>query len=139
MTIVRVRKPGKKGLNEDLQWFSHSLGLFGSRDKEKSCFRVFVELIKASRRNRPLSSDEIAHRSNLSRATVIHHLTKLIESGLVLNLNNKYVLRVDNLEELVDEVKKDLLRVFDDLRFMAEELDDELGLIKKRNNKVICD
>lgn len=140
VTIVRVRKPGKKNLNEDLQWFSRSLGLFGTRDKEKSCFRVFVEMIKGARRDRLMSSDEIAYRSNLSRATVIHHLNKLIESGLVMPVEGKYVLRVDNLESLVEEVKTDLNRVFRDLKLMAEELDDELGLLKRKGpNTVISD
>ena len=136
VTIVSVRKPHKKGLNEDLQWFSKSLGLFGSRDKEKSCFRVFVELIKGARIGKPLSSDEIAFRANLSRGTVVHHLNKLMESGLVVATGGRYLLRVDNLEELVEEVKRDFLRVFEDLRMMAEELDDEMGLIRQRG-KVI--
>lgn len=140
VTIVRVRRPTKKDLNLDLQWFSSSLGLFGNRDKENSCFRVFVELIKAARKGQTLSSDEIANRSHLSRATVIHHLNKLIESGLVIADNNGYILRVENLEELVEEVKRDLNRVFEDLRIMAEDLDEELGLIKRKGkSNVISD
>lgn len=140
VTIVRVRRPVKKDLNQDLQWFSSSLGLFGNRDKENSCFRVFVELIKSTRRGHALSSDDIANRSHLSRATVIHHLNKLIESGLVIADSNGYILRVDNLEELVEEVKRDLNRVFEDLKGIAEDLDDELGLIKRKGkSKVISD
>ncbi len=139
VTIVRLRKPVKKDLNEDLQWFSNSLGLFTERDKEKSCFRIFVELIKAARRNQILTSDDIAARTNLSRATIIHHLNKLIETGLVVPHEGRYVLRVDNLEALVEEVQKDVLRAFEDLKEMAEELDDQLGLLKRSKNKVISD
>src|SRR3989344_3174509 len=115
ITVLRLRKPAEKDVNKDLQWFSESLGLFGERDKEKSCFRVFLELIKAARRKTALTSDEIALRSNLTRATVIHHLHKLIESGLVLPYDNKYILRVENLESLVFEVRKDLMRTLEDL------------------------
>ena len=135
ITIIKLRKPSSKEVNKDLQWFSTSLGLFGERDKEKSCFRVFLELIKAARRKTALNSDEIALRANLTRATVIHHLHKLIESGLVLPYNNKYVLRVDNLEALVAELKKDLMRTFEDLQDIAKDLDEELGLIKRSRIK----
>ncbi len=135
ITIIKLRKPAEKDVNNDLQWFSESLGLFGDRDKEKSCFRVFLELIKASRRRKTISSDELALRSNLSRGTVVHHLHKLQESGFILTQNNKYILRVANLESLVAEIKKDLLRTFEDLQEIACELDEELGLIKRENIK----
>ena len=133
ITVIKIRKPQEKDLNKDLQWFSESLGLFGGRDKEKSCFRIFIELVKAARRRKALSSDEIAERANLSRGTIVHHLHRLVESGLILSYDNKYILRDDNLEELVKEVKRDLLKVFKNLEIMAEELDDELGLLKRED------
>jgi len=139
ITLQKVRKPSEQNLNADMQWFSNTLGLFTERDKEKSCFRVFIELIKAARKKRGLTSDEIALKSNLSRATVIHHLNKLIESGLVSSKNNYYFLRTNNLEELVDEIKKDTLRVFQDLKIMAEDIDSQLGMISRKDNSTIVD
>ena len=130
-----MNKPGEKNLNKDLQWFSDSLGLFSERDKERSCFRIFVELVKGARQGIAYSSDELALRTNLSRGTVVHHLSKLIESGLVITHNGRYILRISNLEALVEEVKKDLIRVFDDLKGIAGELDEELGLIKRKEEK----
>ena len=131
ITLVKLKKPAEKSVNDDLQWFSESLGLFGERDKEKSCFRVFLELIKAGRRGEGLNSDKIALKANLSRATVIHHLHRLQEAGLIIPSGNKYILRVDNLEDLVLEIKKDLMRTLEDLQDIAKDLDDELGLIKR--------
>ena len=136
LTIIKLRKPAEKEINSDLQWLSESLGLFGERDKEKSCFRVFLELIKARRRKKALSTDELALRSNLTRATVIHHLHRLQESGLIVAYENKYLLRVDNLEDLMLEIKKDLVRTFEDLQNIAKDLDEELGLIKRNKSKV---
>src|SRR3989338_234306 len=135
ITIISIRKPSEKNLNRDLQWFSESLGLFNERDKERSCFRIFVELIKATRRKTALSSDEIAARANLSRGTIIHHLNKLVDSGLIISYQNRYLLRVDNLEELVGEIQKDVLRTLNDLKQIALDLDDELGLLKRKKNK----
>ena len=131
ITIVKIRKPLQKNMNRDLQWFSESLGLFTERDKEKSCFRIFIELIKAARKKQTLSSDEIAFNSNLSRGTVVHHLNRLMESGLIVSHDNRYILRVDNLEELIEEIKKDVLKTLDDLKKIAEDLDDEVGLLRR--------
>lgn len=141
VTLIKTRKPQRKDLNTDLQWFSESLGLFSQRDKERSCFRIFVELVKAARRRQLLSSDDLAARTNLSRGTIIHHIAHLIESGLVVHHEGKYLLRVENLEALIEELQRDLHRVFEDLRTMAQELDDQLGLLKRSNreSKTISD
>lgn len=141
VTIVRQRKPAEKNLNKDLQWLSESLGLFSERDKERSCFRIFVELVKAARRRQLLTSDELAVRTNLTRGTVIHHINRLMESGLVIIYEGKYLLRVENLETLVEELRKDILRTLQDMQDIAEDLDEQLGLIKreKEKGKVISD
>ncbi len=128
ITIVQIRRPIKQELNEELQWFGNSLGLFSQRDKDRSCFRIFIELLKTTKQNYPVSSDELAYLTKLSRGTVIHHINKMMEAGLVVTDKNRYILRVGNLEAVVDEVQKDLNRMCDDLREMAKEIDEEMGM-----------
>ena len=128
ITIVNIRKPAEHNVNQELQWFCSSLGLFNLRDKDKSCFRVFIELVKSAKGQSMLTSDELAYRLNLSRGTVIHHINKLMGSGLVIHEGNKYILRVENLKTLVEEVEKDIKRACDDLKQVADEIDDKLGL-----------
>ena len=128
ITIISMRKPAEKNINQELQWLGSSLGLFNLRDKDKSCFRLFVELVKCSKQRQPVSSDELAHRLGLSRGTIIHHMNRLIESGLVVPQQNRYLLRVNTLKDLIDEVEKDLHRTLEDLRKTAKELDEALGL-----------
>ncbi len=128
ITIITTRKPSKKNVNEELRWLGASLGLFNLRDKDQSCFRVFIELIKTAKKTPGVSSDELAYRLDLSRGTVIHHINKLIEAGIVVNNKNKYLLRVDNLQTLIDEIEKDIHRTISDLRKVAGELDLYLGL-----------
>jgi predicted transcriptional regulator len=126
ITIIRTSKPHNLELNQEIQWISHSLGLFGDRDKEKSCFRVFVELIKSNKEDKMLSSDELAERSNLSRGTVIHHLNRLMDAGIVLNHRNRYMLRVNNLQSLINQIHRELDDYFRDLRKIAEEIDNKI-------------
>ncbi|MBI2135396.1 ArsR family transcriptional regulator [Candidatus Woesearchaeota archaeon] len=128
ITIITIRKPAQKNINQELQWLGSSLGLFNLRDKDKSCFRVFIELVKTAKTNNPLSSDELAYRLGLSRGTVVHHLHKLLDSGIVVPTERGYLLRVNNLQDLVDEVEKDMVRTISELKKMAKEIDEGLGL-----------
>jgi predicted transcriptional regulator len=128
ITIMKIRKPAVSDINEDLQFLGNSLGLFNLRDKDKSCFRVFIELLKAAKRHQPISSDELAFRLDLTRGTVMHHINKLMEAGIVIHDGKRYYLRVDKLEALIEEIKKDVLRTIDDLSELAKEIDDGLGL-----------
>jgi predicted transcriptional regulator len=128
ITIIRSTKPEKEDINKQLQWFGGSLGLFNLRDKDKSCFRVFITLIQASKENKKLSSDEIAARTKLTRGTVVHHLNKLMDSGIVVSDRNKYLLRMDTLEEVVEHMKRDVDEAWDKLMEVAKDIDDKLGL-----------
>lgn len=108
----------------DLQWLGNSLGLFGLRDKDKSCFRIFITLVKKA--NSPLSSDEIAERLNLSRGTVVHHLIRLMDSGIVMREKEGYILREQSLLRLIEDVKRDTESVFAELQEVAKEIDERI-------------
>ncbi len=125
--IVRLRKPQQDAeANELLQWFGRSLGMFGLRDRDKSCFRLFIELLKSGRGDKALSSDELAYRLRLSRGTVVHHLTRLMDAGIVIKSGNSYLLREYSLVTLVEEIREDMERACDDLRAVAELIDKTL-------------
>ena len=128
ITIIRISKPVDKSVNRELQWLATSLGLFNLRDKDRSLFRMFIELLKAAKANRPLSSDELAYNLHLSRGTVIHHINKLMESGIAIHYRKRYMLRVSSLKELIDEMEKDLIRACENLKDIAEEVDKKLGV-----------
>ncbi len=130
ITIMSIRKPDAVNINSELQWLASSLGLINLRDKDKSCFRIFIELLKSAKQQHALSSDELAHSLELSRGTVVHHLNKLMESGLVVNEHSRYVLRVSTLHSLVDEIERDFKRTCDEIRESAREVDKRIGLLK---------
>ncbi len=128
ITIVQIRKPADQNVNKELQWLGSSLGLFNLRDKDKSCFRVFIELLKSAKARQTITSDELAARLSLSRGTIIHHINRLIESGLVVHEGNTYTLRVENLRNLIEELEKDIKRATEDLKEVAKDIDNRLGL-----------
>ena len=127
ITIIRIRKPSQSNINHELQWLGSSLGLFGLRDKDKSCFRIFIELIRAAKQGKILKSDELAESLKLSRGTVVHHLHKLKNSGIVIGEEKGYMLRVNKLKTLINEIEKDMKRTLDDMKEIAEEIDKRIG------------
>jgi len=128
ITIINVKKPIANDVNEDLQYLGSSLGLFGLRDKDKSCYRIFLELLKAAKLKIGLSSDELALKLNLSRGTVVHHLNKLMEAGIAISTRNRYYLREENLQFVLERIKRDLEDSMSELMDIAKEIDESVGL-----------
>jgi predicted transcriptional regulator len=115
ITIIKTSKPDIQNINDLLQWFGGSLGLFNLRDKDRSCFRVFIVLLKAGKQSKGLSSEEIADLTVLSRGTIVYHLNKLIEAGLVREQSKKYYLEAENLQKLIAKLRMDMNQAFDTL------------------------
>jgi len=130
ITLINAgTKPEDYTINELLQWFGGTLGLFNPRDKDKSCYRVFLALIKdLKQENQGLSSDDIAAMTKLSRGTVIHHLNRLMDAGMVIGERGRYSLRVENLEALVEEIRRYVNKTLDGLKDIAIAIDQQLDL-----------
>jgi len=124
ITIMRVRRPSNQDINDEIQWLSRSLGLFSDRDKEKSCYRVFLVLLKEKR---PMSSDEIADNTNLTRATVIHHINKLMESGIVTSTRDRYLLR-DDIDHLIDDIETDIMTTLNEVKKTTKHIKESLNI-----------
>ena len=127
ITIVKIRRGPGDNINQELQWLGNSLGLFNLRDRDSSCFRVFITLVRKSKRNEHLTSDAIAEKLGLTRGTVVHHLQRLINSGIVIREREGYLLREINMESLIKDLHRDMEAMFSELREVAREIDEKLG------------
>lgn len=124
---MKVRRTPPDNVNEELQWLGNSLGLFNLRDRESSCFRIFITLVKKAKRHETLSSDEIAEQLQLSRGTVIHHLVKLTDAGIVIHERQGYLLRENTLEHLLRDIRQDMETALLEMQKVAREIDEKLG------------
>lgn len=127
ITLRRGQKLQKANINLELQWFSNSLGLFSQRDKDRSCFRIFIELLKSTKMQKPVSSDELAFKLKLSRGTVVYHLNRLMDAGIAVVHKNKYLLRAASLKFLISELKKDTDSFFESMLDVAEDIDKSMS------------
>lgn len=127
VTIIKIRRTPQENVNQELQWVGNSLGLFNLRDRDSSCFRVFITLVKRARHDAPISSDEIAERLHLSRGTVVHHLSRLMDSGIVIRERKGYLLRDSNMQALIRDIRRDMEGMFSELQEVARDIDEKLG------------
>ena len=125
--VLNIEPITESDTNEQLHWISQTLGLFNTRDSEKSCHRIFIQLIKARKDNSLLSCQDLADNSHLSRATVLHHLDKLMESNLVIEENHKFTLLDPNLNSIIIRLKKEMNEYMDEMINISKKLDEELG------------
>ncbi|MDD9953718.1 MAG: ArsR family transcriptional regulator [Candidatus Woesearchaeota archaeon] len=130
ITITRVSyEEDNQDVNRELQVIGLALGLFSQRDRDRSKFRIFIELLRDTRRQGPgLSTDDLAQTLHLSRATVIHHLRTLIDAGFAKETAGRYTLAVSSLEELLHNIQEDLTKTLQDLKTVAQHIDHELGI-----------
>ena len=125
ITLISIPRPQRE-INMELQWLGNALGLFNMRDKDKTCFRIFITLYRGTKSGHPFSSDELADHLAMSRGTVMHHVNKLMKSGIVIRNGARYVLRVEDLTTLVDEIKRDVDRMFVQMMDVAEDIEKQI-------------
>ena len=123
ITIKKIKKQKSLNLNQDIQFLAESLGLFNKRDKERSCYRVFLELIK---NKKGLTAEEITITTNLTRPTVIHHLNNLRESELIIKEKSRYKIINSSLNSLIYHVENELNITLTELKRIAKDIDKEL-------------
>ena len=126
ITIRTLRPPAKKNLKKDIEWFCHSLGLLGERDKKKSSFRIFETIVKANRKN-GISADELARAVGMSRTAVMHHVNTMIMAGLVVKEGGRFELRMKSLQKIVDEIELDINRTLRAVREVAKDIDKRMN------------
>jgi predicted transcriptional regulator len=130
--IFIVRKLSTIDFEKDLEWICRSFAFMEPRDKRKTAYNIFRAIVETARTNEGLSSDQLAEKLALSRGTMIHHLKKMMKSGLVIRHENQYKLRDRSLKSTIEEVQRDINRIFEDLQNVAETIDDTLGLLSRR-------
>jgi len=126
--LRRLEKPVEPDIIQDINWICKSLGLVSSRDSDETASKIFNVIINAMAENEELSSEQIARQIDVTRGTVIYHLKSFTNAGLISQNKTRYLLRTRSMERTVEEVEMDILRVLNDIKKMAREVDIQLGL-----------
>jgi len=129
--ILAIRTPPIVDYERDLEWICRSFGFLEPRDRKKTAHNIFKSLVETARHDEGLSSDKLAEKLALTRGTIVYHLNKMMKSGLVIYHEGQYELRRRSLKNTVEEVQRDVNRIFEDIYKVAETIDQTLGLFSR--------
>ena len=135
IVIRSVEKPdiGRGKPDNLIRWFCEALGLSAESgdDLEE---RILKDFIYAAFRDRGLSSSEIKLDRPTPRSTVVYHLNRFVDLGLVVKRGRRYYLRATDMAKVVEELEYDMNREMMKMLDMARELDSIMlkSMMKKR-------
>ena len=131
IVIRQVDRPGGPDDEEEIHWFFHSFGIGEGRDTDRVATQVVIALLEHQPRNEGLPVERIASDLGITPSRVNHHIRNLIDAGILYRHRKLIYLRGSTLRAMVQELRKDALRMFDDLEDVAEDIDNEYGRLRE--------
>jgi len=122
--LRQIERPVRIQKDDDLYWFCDSLGVDNGRDVSHIATKIILSLLKNLPDTRGIAVEQIASDLVVSSPRVNHHIRNLIDTGLVYRHKQKIYIRGSSLRSLVQEIRKDTLRILDDLELAAAEIDE---------------
>ncbi|OPX63209.1 MULTISPECIES: winged helix-turn-helix domain-containing protein [unclassified Methanoregula] len=128
LTLRQIERPVRIPKDGDLYWFCDSLGVDNGRDIDHIATRIILSLLENLPDTRGLAVEQIASDLDISSPRVNHHIRNLVETGLVYRHKQKIFIRGNSLRSMVQEIRKDTMRILDDLEEAATEIDESYGI-----------
>lgn len=126
--IKEIKQPREENVENEIEWLCESFGFANKRDRNKTAMRIFEIMLQAAHKDRALTSDDIAEKVKIARSTAIHHMDRYQQSGIVVKTGQGYELRMRNVEDTIEEMELDMLRMIQRMRRIAKGIDEEMGL-----------
>jgi predicted HTH transcriptional regulator len=127
ITLTQVERPYSEDLEESIDWLLRTLGIAESMiDKYRE---LLLEIMQEGDR---ISATELAGRRGDPRTSIAYHVSKLVDMGLLTREGRGYRLRASTLLRTVEEMERDVFRIFVDMKMVARAIDEALGLPKGR-------
>ena len=131
-SINKLREPLEAEMDSDVEWVCGSLGFITPRDKDMTAYKILKMLIEAAKRGEGLTCEELTTGVDKTTGAVSYHLNRLMKANLIVKQGSSYQLRMSNLEDTVEEIEKDIHLVFERVRKISRDVDDSLGIVRKR-------
>ncbi|MDI3474000.1 MAG: hypothetical protein PWR30_323 [Candidatus Woesearchaeota archaeon] len=129
--IKKITAEPPKNLDDEISWLSDQLCLSSGRDVNNIATQILKLVLENSSNSVPLTSSDISKMLNIANPTVNHHIRNLINSGILVREKNRIFLRRKTLSGTINEIRKDISRVLEDIEEIAKDIDNKLGLDKK--------
>ena len=132
LAVRRLDTPHEKDIENDINWLIDTLSLKSGRDLQKTSNRIFREVLNSISHEGNARCEDVARRLELRHGCVNHHVRQFIESGIIRRERARLYLRGGSLKRSLEELRKDIYRIFDEMLEIADEVDVELGFSNRR-------
>ena len=118
--IRRVEDPPTLTPESKLEWICECLGL---NKNDELAMRIFKALVLAGEKGDGVSTREIMEKADVTQGAIVYHMNSFIRSGLIIKQGRRYFLRAQTLENTIEEMEQDMLRMMDRMRKIAKMLE----------------
>ena len=118
-----IEKPDQNDAEGIIRWYCDVFGLSSQEAENPVEEQILKSFVEAARDGKGLSSSELDLETKLARSTVIYHLNRFRDAGLVVKRGRKYYLRAGGMEKVIQEIGYDLERELRGLIDSAKRLD----------------
>jgi len=123
ISIRFIEKPDQNDAEGIIRWFCDVFGLSNPEAENPVEEQILKSFVEAARDGKGLSSSELDLEAKLARSTVIYHLNRFRDAGLIVKRGRKYYLRAGEMEKVIQEIGYDLERELRGLIDASKRLD----------------
>ncbi len=135
IVINFYERPDSDEPDELIRWFCRVFGLSNDNELNPIGEQILIRFAEAAQNNVGLSSSELDLDTGLAKSSVIYHLNRFIEAGLLVKRGRKYYLRASEMQKAIEEIEYDVERELSRMLDTAKELDRIMSISPKRLKK----
>ena len=122
--IIRfVERPKVNEPEQVITWFCEVFGLANGTGSNQLEAQILKSFLEAAHNDTGLTSSELRLDTDLARSTIIYHLNRFIEVGLLVKKGRKYYLRASEMQKAIEEIEYDVNREMQRMLDTAREFD----------------
>jgi len=120
---IIITRRGAPQIGDDMEAFARMLNFVSARDTNRTALQVFRWVLQNSAQD--ISSSEMGRAVDMNRLTCLHHLKRMEELGIVRNVDGRYVVETESMEQYIDRLENEAKETFAALRQLAKKIDEK--------------
>ncbi len=127
IVIRTTARPITNNPEDIIRWVCVEFGFSSGLEEDKTVEKMLEELAEAARDSKGLTSSELQKDKELARSTIIYHLNRFMDSGIVVKQGRHYYLRAMELSKAIEEIEYDMQKEMQKMIDTAKEFDKEMS------------
>ena len=129
-TELLQQKRQAQDIDSELASLCKMMRIMSDRDTDGTLPQV-LKIMMVEGRGKPVGGSDLSRISGINRITIIHHLGRLEDAGLVRRTEGKYILKIQSAEDMLMEFRKGMERHFSEMDEMARMIDEQFANFEK--------